>query len=137
VPPECGDFVYLAGIVLVPPPNADTIFVDAEHESVWAASAGGIATRPPASEHDMKAFQVWIRPMVSACRVRVHGMRNARWLLNRLSDSFVFKTSDPLDDDPATACSSFQVQYNSQMSGPKFAKLLAAIPEVSVALEPA
>jgi len=85
----------------------------------------------------MKSFQVWIRPLSSACRVCVDGIRNAQWLLNRLSDFFVFKTSEPVDDNLATACSSFQVQYNSQMSGSKFAKLLAAIPEVNLMSEPA
>ena len=85
----------------------------------------------------MNAFQVWIRPMVRACRVRVEGIRNAQWLLTRLSESFVFKSSEPLHDDMLTACSSFQVQYSSQMSGLKFAKLLAAIPEVNLMLEPA
>ncbi len=85
----------------------------------------------------MNPFQVRIRPMVSVCRVRVDGIRNAQWLLKRLSESFVFKTSEPLDEDIAAACSSFQVQYTSQMSGLKFAKLLAAIPEVDLMLEPA
>ena len=34
-------------------------------------------------------------------------------------------------------CSSFQVQYSSQMSGSKLTKLLAAIPEIKLMLEPA
>ena len=85
----------------------------------------------------MSLFHVWIRPLSNACRVRVDGMLNARWLLNRLSESFVFKNSEPLDDNTETACSSFQVQYSSEMSGPKFAKLLAGIPEVYLMLEPA
>ena len=85
----------------------------------------------------MNTFRVWIRPLVNVCQVRVDGLRNAQWLLNRLSQSFVFKSSEPLDDDMATACSSFQVQYSSQMSGPRFAKLLAAIPEVNLMSEPA
>ena len=85
----------------------------------------------------MKAFQVWIRPLSSACRVRVDGIRNAQWLLNRLSQSFVFKSCEPMNDDVVTSCSSFQVPYNSQVSGPMFAKLLAAIPEVNLMLEPA
>jgi hypothetical protein len=75
--------------------------------------------------------------MDSVCRVRVDGNRNARWLLNRISEFFVFKSSEPLDDDLATACSSFQVKYSSQMSGSRFTKLLAAIPEVTLMLEPA
>ena len=66
---------------------------------------------------------------------RWHSQR--QWLLTRLSDSFVFKTSEPLDDNLATACLSFQVQYSSQMSGSKFATLLAAIPEVNLMSEPA
>ena len=85
----------------------------------------------------MSLFQVWIRPLGSACRVRVDGIGNARWLLNRLSESFVFKTSEPMHSDTATACSSFQVQYTSQMSGSKLTKLLAAIPEINLMLEPA
>lgn len=85
----------------------------------------------------MSIFQVWIRPLASACRVRVDGIRNAQWLLNRLSDSFVFKSSEPMEHDLATACSSFQVQYTSQMSARKVAKLLAAIPEVNLLLETA
>jgi hypothetical protein len=84
----------------------------------------------------MNAFRVWIQPLVSVCRVRVDGIRNAQWLLNRLSQSFVFKSCEPMNDDVATACSSFQVPYNSQVSGAKFAKLLAAIPEVNLMLEP-
>ena len=78
----------------------------------------------------MSLFYVWIRPLSDAYRVRVDGIRNAQWLLNRLSESFVFKSSIPLDNNMATACSNFQVKYGSQMSGSKFAKLLAAIPVV-------
>jgi hypothetical protein len=85
----------------------------------------------------MNAFHVWVSPMVNACRVRVEGIRNAQWLLNRLSQSFVFKSSEPLDEDKAIACSTFKVQYTSQMSGLQFTKLLAAIPEVNATLEPA
>lgn len=85
----------------------------------------------------MSIFNVWIRPLSSACRVRVDGILNARWLLNRLSESFVFKNSEPMDEHMEAACSSFQVQYSFQMSGLTFAKLLAAIPEVNLMLEPA
>ncbi len=85
----------------------------------------------------MDLFRVWIRPLSSACGVRVDGLRNAQWLLGRLSESFVFKTSEPLEDDVESACSRFRVQYTSQLSGPKLAKLLATIPEVKLSLEPA
>jgi hypothetical protein len=85
----------------------------------------------------MNAFRVWIRPLGDACRVRVDGLRNAEWLLTRLSRSFVFKSAAPRDDDTATSCSSFQVPYNSQVSRSTLEKLLAAIPEVRLMLEPA
>jgi hypothetical protein len=85
----------------------------------------------------MKRFHVWLRSTEATCKVRVDGVTNARWLLDRLGDSFVFKSSEPLDEDMVTACSSFHVQYTSQLSGPRFAKLLAAIPEVNLMLEPA
>lgn len=85
----------------------------------------------------MNAFRVWIRPLGGVCRVRVDGLRNAQWLLTRLSHSFVFKSAAPLDDDIATACSSFQVPYNSQVSRSTLERLLAAIPEVNLMREPA
>jgi hypothetical protein len=85
----------------------------------------------------MNAFRVWVHPLRSACGVRVEGIQNVQWLLNRLSQSFVFKSCEPVNDDVETACSSFQVQYSSQISGSRFQKLLAAIPEVQLMLEPA
>lgn len=80
----------------------------------------------------MTPFNVWIRPLHSTCRVRVDGMQNAKWLLNRLSNSFVFKTSEPQDNDMGTGRSSFHVQYSFQMSSSTFAKLLKSIPEVNL-----
>ena len=38
----------------------------------------------------MNVFRVWVRPLGGNCRVRVDGIRNAQWLLNRLGHSFVF-----------------------------------------------
>jgi hypothetical protein len=85
----------------------------------------------------MNAFRVWIRPLGSDCRVRVDGMQNARWLLNRLSQSFVFKGSESIHDDEASSCSTFQVPYSSQIPRSSFEKLLAAMPEVKLMLDPA
>jgi hypothetical protein len=80
----------------------------------------------------MKAFSVWIRRLGDACRVRVDGLDNAKWLLGRLSDSFVFKTSEPMNEDTNSACCTFRVAYSSQMSHRRFEMLLAAIPGVQV-----
>jgi len=85
----------------------------------------------------VNTFRVWIRPLGDDCRVRVDGMQNARWLLNRLSQSFVFKSSESIHDDEASSCSTFRVPYSSKSPRSRFDKLLAAIPEVKLMLDPA
>jgi len=84
----------------------------------------------------MSSFRVWIRPTGGTCKVRVDGITNAAWLLNRLSQSFIFKTSEPIRDDSGSSCSTFRVLYNSQVSRFTFEKLLAAIPQVELMLDP-
>lgn len=85
----------------------------------------------------MNRFSVWIRPLVSDCRVRVDGMQNARWLLDRLSQSFVFKSCEPINEDLGSSSADFRVLYGSQVSRSSLEKLLAAIPQVNLMLEPA
>jgi hypothetical protein len=85
----------------------------------------------------MIPFRVWIHPLDGGCRVRVDGDQNAKWLVNRLSESFVFKSCQPLDTDPVSAESIFQVPYGSQLTGSQFARLLASIPEVRLVSTPA
>jgi hypothetical protein len=84
----------------------------------------------------MKVFSVWINRMDGALRLRVDGLENAKWLLSRLSDFFVFKTSEPLLEVPNSSNYTFRVAHNSQMSGRRFEKLLAGIAEVKLMLEP-
>ena len=83
----------------------------------------------------MNIFRVWIRPSGNDCRVRVDGMQNARWLLSRLSQSFVFKSSESIHDNNASSCSTFRVMYSSQFPRRQFEKLLGAIPEVKLMLD--
>ena len=85
----------------------------------------------------MNTFRVWIRPLYNVCRVRVDGIKNAMWLLTRLSQSFVFKSSEPIEDDEGASCSTFHVPYNSQMSHFQFERLLAGIPQVQLMSDPA
>ncbi|HUT91169.1 MAG TPA: hypothetical protein VMY37_16830 [Thermoguttaceae bacterium] len=85
----------------------------------------------------MNTFRVWIRPLYNVCRVRVDGMKNAMWLLTRLSQSFVFKSSEAMEDDEGASCSTFHVPYNSQMSHFNFERLLAGIPQVQLMSDPA
>jgi len=85
----------------------------------------------------MKEFSVWISRMDGASRLRVDSQENAKWLLRRLSDSFVFKTSEPLHDVRNSLDCTFRVTHNSQMSSSRFEKLLAGIAEEKLMLEPA
>jgi hypothetical protein len=85
----------------------------------------------------MSAFHVWLRPLGNACRVRVDGIKNTQWLLDRLGQPFVLKTSEPVRQDLSSSCCTFQVMYSFQMSHPLFKRLLAAMPEVNLMVEPA
>ena len=85
----------------------------------------------------MTAFRVWTRSLGTALRVRVEGGENATWLLGRLSQSFIFKSSEPVrQEDDGLACT-FQLPYGSQTSRSAFEKLLARIPEVTLMMDPA
>ena len=85
----------------------------------------------------MNRFRVWLRPLNSGCKVRVDGITNAKWLLDRLSRSFVFKSSEAMNEDEFFPACVFAVPYGSQMSYPVFTKLLSGISEVDLMPEPA
>ena len=85
----------------------------------------------------MKPFGVWIRPMGDFCRVRVDGIENLQWLLGQLSQSFVFRTFDPVREVAGTSHCIFQVSCNPPLSHASLRKLLIAIPQVRLMREPA
>ena len=85
----------------------------------------------------MNVFRVWVRSSEGNCRLRVDGISNARWLLNRLGHSFVFKTAAPMNEEDGSSCCSFHVAYSSQTSRRGLTRLLAAIPEVKLMTVPA
>jgi len=84
----------------------------------------------------MNAFRVWIRSLGDASRVRVEGSKNADWLLGRLSQSFVFKSSAPVLQERGNPCCTFEVFYGSQTSRSTFERLLGTIPEVTLMAGP-
>lgn len=85
----------------------------------------------------MKNFRVWTRSLGSSSRVRVEGSANTQWLIARLSQSFIFKSSEPVWEDASDACCTFQVPYNSLVSRSGLERLLGGIPEVNMMVEPA
>ena len=70
------------------------------------------------------------------CRVRVDGIKNTRWLLNRLSHDFVFKTFEPILEEAGSARCSFRVPYNPRFFHAKSERLLRTIPPVQLMTEP-
>jgi hypothetical protein len=84
----------------------------------------------------MMTFQVWIRPIDDFCRIRVRGFANARWLSDRLSAAFVFRTFEPMEEEAGTACWIFRIPYNPPLSRAGFRRLLKEIPEVELMPEP-
>ena len=85
----------------------------------------------------MSAFIVWLRPVGSVCRIRVDGRENARWLLDRLGQLFIFKSSEPVRAEGSTSFCTFLLPCGSQESHSSIARLLAKIPEVTLNMEPA
>ena len=84
----------------------------------------------------MRPVRVWITRMNGASHLRVEDAEDARWLLGQLSGSFVFKTSQPMDQAQDSSDCTFRVAHTSQMTGPTFERLLAAITQVQLILEP-
>jgi hypothetical protein len=83
----------------------------------------------------MKTFNVWISRADDAFGLRVDGLENANWLLRRLSDFFVFKTSEPLLNVSNSSDYTFRVAHSSQMSGRQLEKVLAGIGEAMIIVE--
>ncbi len=83
----------------------------------------------------MSTFCVWIHPLANACKVRVLGVENAKWLLNRLTQSFLVKSREMVNEEESFPRCSFRVPYTSQMPRSKFERLLAGIPEVRLMLD--
>jgi hypothetical protein len=70
-------------------------------------------------------------------RVSVEGAQNARWLINELSRSFIFKSALPMASDRQTSLCSFQVPFNSLLPFAVFRRILAAMPCVQLTMRPA
>jgi hypothetical protein len=83
----------------------------------------------------MNAFRVWVKRLDYTSSLRVDDAENAKWLLHKMSEFFVFKTCEPMEDIRNSAGCTFRVSHTSQMSGAGLERLLARIPEVQLMLE--
>ncbi len=83
----------------------------------------------------MKTFQVWIRPLGEACRVRVDGLENGRWLLARLIETSGIKRGEPTAEGEPFGLFTFLVALSPTMTRSMLGEWLAAIPEVNLTFQ--
>ena len=83
----------------------------------------------------MEPFRVRVRLSGNDCQFRVEGMKNTLWLLHRLSQSSVFKTSEGVHEEPGSRSCTFRIAYSSHTPRLALEALLGSIPEVSVVPE--
>jgi hypothetical protein len=80
----------------------------------------------------MKEFRVWVRPLDYEYLICVDGLENARWLLDQLGRSFVFRSAQPISQETNSALCTFQVPCGPLLSLTKLQRLLGDIPEVTL-----
>lgn len=83
----------------------------------------------------MNAFNVWLRFLRDICRVRVDEIENAKWLLDRLSQSGNVRISAQFGTMEKLSGLRFDVLLSSRFSRSRFVRLLDAIPEVNLKME--
>ncbi len=84
----------------------------------------------------MTKFRVWVRLLGPQYRVRVDGVHNAHWLLNRLTKSSMVPFGEPLVERAGSPICNFFVPCTPTMPPAQFESLLAAIPEVRLMIDP-
>jgi hypothetical protein len=80
----------------------------------------------------MKNFRVWVQPQDYEYLICVDGFDNARWLVDQLGHSFVFRSAQPISQNAKTALCTFQIPCGPQLSLSKLSKLLTGFPEVTL-----
>jgi hypothetical protein len=80
----------------------------------------------------MNAFRVWVRPQDYEYLICVDGFDNARWLVDQLGRSFVFRSSQPISQESRSALCTFQVPCGPMLTLTKLYRLLSDIPEVTL-----
>lgn len=80
----------------------------------------------------MKPFRVWVQPTEYGHVFLVDGAENARWLLDRLGRSFVFRSAEPISQDVKSTLCKFKVPGGPFVSSGRLQKLLTDMPEVTL-----
>ena len=80
----------------------------------------------------MKDFRVWVQPTEYGFFLLVDGVGNARWLLDQLGRSFVFRSAEPIAERMNSPLCTFAVPGGPQLSLHRLQQLLAEIPQVTL-----
>jgi len=80
----------------------------------------------------VKPFRVWVQPTEYGHVFLVDGAENARWLLDQLGRSFVFRSAEPISQDVNSTLCKFQVPGGPFVSPGKLQRLLGGMPEVTL-----
>ena len=84
----------------------------------------------------MNVFQVWLRPLGERCLLRVNGVENAEWLLQRLGQSIALSNTKVCPETSESEIFTFEVPCNEPKSRSRLESLLASIPEVKLMMRP-
>ena len=125
--PVCGEISYSsAGIH----PQCAVDQCDAER--MKSVTIGRVQS--PETER-MSTFHVWIRPVGEACRVRVDGKENCKWLFARLIDMVGFEECRDLTCSPDGQYT-FNVLFGADLTTLSLTKLLRGLPQVELMSQP-
>ena len=91
---------------------------------------------PSSPSAGVKSFRVWLRPLGDTCRVTVDGADNARWLISRLSQAFMFRKLKLVPLQHESSLCTFQVPDSSEASRVPFEQVLSRFSEVQLMREP-
>jgi len=83
----------------------------------------------------MNQFRVRIYSLADTCRIEVDGVDNARWLIGRLSQFYLFRRDVPLVVNRPAEPSSFEVAMTSALTCLRLEKMLGRIQEVQLLKE--
>ena len=84
----------------------------------------------------MDVFKVCVRPLGQRCRVRVQGVKNAEWLLERPGQSFAVNNAEPCHETLEPDIFTFEVPCQAPESRNHLQRALSSIPEVQLMIRP-
>lgn len=80
--------------------------------------------------------RVWVRSLGNACRVRVEGVHNAEWLVDRLARTSALEGLDSVDLQPHGSICTFEIPNSIARTLASLETELAQMPGVELMLEP-